>query len=258
MRKLPIAIAVGALGLTFRPPSATLRPMPLGVESKSEPTLGHTDVLEPGPTIVLVDDEPLTRTSLRQLLDDAGFDVRAEAGDAETAIDACVRERPRLCLVDLNISGGGIRVVREVSQRVPETLMVVLAASPSRADLMDAIRAGASGYLVKSMDPTRIAHALRGELAGEAAIPRFLVTELVRDLQTLGRHRVVAGEHGRVELTTREWEILELMCSGLSGPTIAKRLMLSPVTVRRHTCEAVRKLGVQDREEAIALLQERP
>lgn len=228
-----------------------------GVESETELTLGQRDVPEPGPAIVLVDDEPLTRTSLRRLLEDAGFHVRAEAGDAETAIEACVRERPRLCLLDVHIPGGGIRVVREVSQRVPETQVVVLATSPNPSDLMDAIRAGASGYLLKSMDPDRIAHALRGELAGEAAIPRFLVTELIRDLQTLGRHRVIAGKHGRVELTSREWEILELMCSGLSGPTIAKRLMLSPVTVRRHSAEAVRKLGVRDREEAIALLQER-
>ena len=225
--------------------------------SETESTLGQRDVPEPGPAIVLVDDEPLTRASLRELLEGAGFDVRAEAGDAETAIEACVRERPRLCLVDLYISGGGLRVVREVSQRVPEALVVVLAASPNPSDLMDAIRAGASGYLVKSMDPDRIAHALRGELAGEAAIPRVLVTELVRDLQTLGRHRVVAGKHGRVELTSREWEILELMCTGLSGPSIAERLVLSPVTVRRHSAEAVRKLGVRDRAEAIALLQER-
>ncbi len=68
--------------------------------------------------------------------------------------------------------------------------MVVLTASSDRDDLVDAIRAGASGYLVKSMDPDRIAPALRGVLAGEAAIPRFLVAELVRDLQTLGRQRV--------------------------------------------------------------------
>ncbi|MGZ5331012.1 MAG: response regulator [Solirubrobacterales bacterium] len=212
---------------------------------------------EPKPTIVLVDNEPVTRTTLRGLLERAGFDVRAEAGDADTAIEVSVRERPRLCLVDLHIPGGGIRVVREVSRRVPEALVVVLTASPDHDDLIDAIRAGASGYLVKSMNPNRIGHALRGELAGEAAIPRFLVAELVRDLQTVSRHRVIAGRHGRVELTSREWEILELMCDGLSGPSIAKRLNLSPVTVRRHCAEAVRKLGVRDREEAIALMRER-
>ena len=212
---------------------------------------------ERAPTLVLVEDEPVTRTTLRGLLEEAGFQVTAEAGDAETAIEVCVRERPQLCLVDLNIPGGGIRVVREVSQRVPEALVVVLTASPDYRDLLDTIRAGASGYLLKSMDPNRIGHALRGELDGEAAIPRFLVAELVRDLQTLGRHRVIAGRHGRAELTSREWEILELMCDGLSGPTIAKRLKLSPVTVRRHSAEAVRKLGVRDRSEAIALMKER-
>ncbi len=212
---------------------------------------------ERAPTLVLVEDEPVTRTMLRGLLVEAGFQVTAEAGDAETAIEVCVRERPQLCLVDLNIPGGGLRVVREVSQRVPEALVVVLTASPDNRDLLDAIRAGASGYLLKSMDPNRIGHALRGELAGEAAIPRFLVAELVRDLQTLGRHRVIAGRHGRAELTSREWEILELMCDGLSGPSIAQRLKLSPVTVRRHSAEAVRKLGVRDRSEAIALMKER-
>ena len=212
---------------------------------------------ERAPTLVLVEDEPVTRTTLRGLLVEAGFQVTAEAGDAETAIEVCVRERPQLCLVDLNIPGGGLRVVREVSQRVPEALVVVLTASPDNRDLLDTIRAGASGYLLKSMDPNRIGHALRGELAGEAAIPRFLVAELVRDLQTLGRHRVIAGRHGRAELTSREWEILELMCDGLSGPSIAQRLKLSPVTVRRHSAEAVRKLGVRDRSEAIALMKER-
>ncbi len=213
-------------------------------------------VAEPGPAIVLIEDEPVTRTALRRLLEGAGFEVRAEAADADTAIEVSVRERPRLCLVDLYMPGGGVRVVREVCRRAPEALVVVLTASSDRDDLVDAIRAGASGYLVKSMDPDRIAPALRGVLAGEAAIPRFLVAELVRDLQTLGRQRVVAGRHGRADLTSREWEILGLMCDGLSGPRIAERLYISPVTVRRHSAEVVRKLGVRDRGEAIALVQE--
>src|SRR6201991_3056488 len=135
-------------------------------------------VTERRPAIVLAEDEPLTRMELRRLLEHAAFDVKAEAADAETAIEMCVRERPQLCLVDLYMSGGGIRVVREVSRRVPEALMVVLTASEDRDDMVDAIRAGASGYLVKSMDPDRIAHALHGVLAGEAAIPRVLMAAL--------------------------------------------------------------------------------
>ena len=208
------------------------------------------------PAVVLLGGEPVTRMSLRRLLEEANFDVRGEADDADTAIDLCLRERPALCLVDLNIGGGGTRVVRELSRRIPEAVVVGLSDSPDRNDVIDVVRAGASGYLLKSMDPNRIPDTLRGALAGEAAIPRVLVTQLVRDLQTLGRHRSVAGRNGSTELTRREWEILELMCEGVSGPGIARRLNLSPVTVRRHSAQAVRKLGVRDRDEAIALLRE--
>ena len=211
---------------------------------------------ERGPAIVLAEDEPVTRTALRRLLEGAGFEVTAEAGDADSAIESSLRERPQICLVDLFMPGGGIRVVREVSRRLPEASVVVLTASEDRDHMVDAIRAGASGYLVKSMDPDRIAHALRGVLAGEAAIPRFLMAALVRDLQTQGRKRLIAGRHGRADLTGREWEILGLMCDGLSGPSIAERLYISPVTVRRHSAEVVRKLGVRDRGEAVALVQE--
>jgi DNA-binding NarL/FixJ family response regulator len=213
-------------------------------------------VSERGPAIVLAEDEPVTRTALRRLLEGAGFEVTAEAGDADSAIESSLRERPQICLVDLFMPGGGIRVVREVSRRLPEASVVVLTASEDRDHMVDAIRAGASGYLVKSMDPNRIAHALRGVLAGEAAIPRFLMAALVRDLQTQGRKRLIAGRHGRADLTGREWEILGLMCDGLSGPSIAERLYISPVTVRRHSAEVVRKLGVRDRGEAVALVQE--
>lgn len=206
------------------------------------------------PTVVLVDDEPVTRIAVRRLLERDGFVVSAEAEDAESAIELISSERPLLCLVDPNIAGGGLRVVREVSRRLPSTLIVVLADSENRGDVLDAIRAGASGYLLKSMNPDRLAPALRGVLAGEAAIPRFLVSELVRDLQTNGRQHVVAGRDGRAELTTREWEILGLMCDGISGPRIAERLFLSPVTVRRHCAEIVRKLGVRDRDEAVTLI----
>jgi DNA-binding NarL/FixJ family response regulator len=208
------------------------------------------------PSVVLAEDEPVTRTALRRLLKGAGFKVTGEAGDADTAIEICMRERPQLCVVDLRMSGGGIRVIRNVTRGVPEASVVVLTASHDRDDMIDAIRAGASGYLLKSMDPDRLPHALHGVLAGEAAIPRFLMTELVRDLQTQNRHRAVAGKHGRAELTSRELEILELMCAGLSGPDIAERLYLSPVTVRRHRAALVHKLGVRNREEAIALIQE--
>ena len=210
---------------------------------------------EPRPRVVLIEREPLTRSCLRRLLDGAGFDVIAEEGDAETAIELCRRERPALCLVDPSIPGGGIRIVREISQRVREARVVVFSAVADPHEVIDAIRAGASGYLVRSMDPNRIPHALHGVLAGEAAIPRALMADLLNDLQTLGHHRSITGRNGGTRLTSREWEVLELMCEGVSGPAIAERLQLSPVTVRRHSAEVVRKLGVRDRDEAVSLLQ---
>jgi DNA-binding NarL/FixJ family response regulator len=90
--------------------------------------------------------------------------------------------------------------------------------------------------------------------AVEAAIPRGMVTCLVREFQTQGRRRTLAGEHGRADLTARETEVMELMCEGRSTGEIAERLLVSPVTVRRHISEIVGKLGVDDREEAVALV----
>jgi len=211
-------------------------------------------VRQDAPTIVLVDAEPVTRNAVRRLLERDGFEVSAETEDADSAIELIGRDQPHICLMDPNLPGGGLRVVREVSRQFPATLVVVLADSENRGDLVDAIHAGASGYLLKSMNPDRIAAALRGVLAGEAAIPRFLVSELVRDLQTSGRQHVIAGKRGRAELSSREWEILGLMCDGLSGPHIAEHLYLSPITVRRHCAEIVRKLGVRDRDEAVTLI----
>jgi DNA-binding NarL/FixJ family response regulator len=209
-------------------------------------------------TAVLVEDEPVARTATRAILEDDGFKLTGEASTADEGIQVALIERPDICLVDIGIPGGGTRVVREVSSRLPETVVVVLTASEQYDDLIDSIRAGAVGYLLKSMDPDRLTAALRGVLAGEAAIPRSLMAQLVGELQTGGQRRVIAGRRGRAELSGREWEVLELMCDGLSGPQIAERLSLSPVTIRRHTSEVVRKLGVPDRDAAVALVQARP
>jgi two-component system, NarL family, nitrate/nitrite response regulator NarL len=208
-------------------------------------------------SVVLVEDEPLVRTWVRRLLEREGFAVLAEAADAEAAIDMALREEPDICLVDIGIPGGGIHTTREVARKLPETAIVMLTASSDHADLIDAIRAGAAGYLLKGMDPERIVHALHGVLEGEAAIPRPLMAHLIKDLQTQGRHRTIVGRRGRVDLTSREWEVLELLCEGLNTSTIAGRLSISPVTVRRHSSAIVRKLGVSDRTELVALVRER-
>jgi DNA-binding NarL/FixJ family response regulator len=210
------------------------------------------------PSAVIADDQPIMRASARRLLEQDGFTVCGEAYDADGAVEASFREGPDLCLIAVPIPGDVIWATSRIATALPQTAVVLLTASESRADLVDAIRAGAVGYLLKGMSEERLTSVLRGVLAGEAAIPREMVGCLVRELQTQGRRRTIAGEHGRADLTARETEVMELMCEGLTTGEIAERLVVSPVTVRRHISEVVGKLGVDDREEAVALVAAQP
>lgn len=209
-------------------------------------------------SVVLVEDEELVRASVRGILERNEFTVCAEATTAAEGIEAALRERPAICLVDLGLPDrSGIEVARELSRRAPATAVVMLSASDGHDDLVDAIRAGAVGYLLKDMDPERLAHALQGVVNGEAAIPRTLMAHLVTELQTQGRRRLAIGRDGATELSSREWQVLDLLCEDLSTVEIAERLALSPVTVRRHLSQLTRKLGVGDRDAVVALVEGR-
>jgi DNA-binding NarL/FixJ family response regulator len=209
-------------------------------------------------SVVLVEDEGLTRSSIRKILERSGFTVLAEAASAEEGIEATLRERPDISLVDVGLPGAdGIDVARRLTKDAPEIAVVMLSASDKHDDLIDAIRAGAVGYLLKGMDPGRLAAALRGVVDGEAAIPRPLMSYLVQELQTQDRRRTVIAKSGGVDLTSREWEVLDLLCEDLSTAEIAERLSLSPITVRRHLSATTRKLGARDRGEAVALVEGR-
>jgi DNA-binding NarL/FixJ family response regulator len=206
------------------------------------------------PRVVIADEQPTMRVSARRLLERDGFTVCGEASDADAAVAAALRERPDLCLIGMPIRGGGVWATAQIATALPQTSVVILTASESRVDLVDAISAGAVGYLLKGMNEERLAMVLWGVLAGEAAIPRTLVARLVREFQTQGRRRMIASEIGRVDLTARETEVMQLLCERLSTGEIAERLFVSPVTVRRHISETVKKLGVDDREAAVALV----
>ena len=201
-----------------------------------------------GPLRVLIaDDHPPTRAGVRMALESDGWEVCAEAANAPDAIEAALRERPDLCLLDVRMPGSGLRAVSEIASRLPATPIVMLTVSSSSDDLFDALRGGASGYLLKDMDPTRLSTALRAALAGEAAIPRALESRLIAELRGRGRRVSVAGR--TVELTRREQDVLDLWSSGLSTAQMAARLFLSEVTVRRHMSTLMRKCGVRSREE---------
>lgn len=208
--------------------------------------------------VLLADDHPASRAGVRVVLEGSGFDVVAEVADAAAAIEAAKRERPDLCLLDIHMPGSGIQAAAEISRLLPEAAIVILTVSRNDDDLFDALRAGATGYLLKDMDPSRIPAALRGVMRGEAALPRALTTRLIDEFRHRGRRRrlPLTGERG-VELTSREWQVLELMREGLTTAEIAGRLFVSRVTVRRHAGSIMKKLRVGSRKEAVDRLDER-
>jgi DNA-binding NarL/FixJ family response regulator len=207
--------------------------------------------------VVIADDHPSTRAGIRAALEVAGFEVSAEVGDADQAVEAALRHAPDVCLLDIHMPGNGIAAAGRISTQLENTAVVMLTVSRNDADLLDALRAGASGYLLKDTDPDRLPHALRGVLRGEAALPRGLVARLIDEFKKRGKRRrlPLVGRQG-VELTSREWEVLDLMREGLTTGQIAKRLFVSPVTVRTHIASILKKLKVPDRESALKLLED--
>jgi DNA-binding NarL/FixJ family response regulator len=205
--------------------------------------------------VLIADDHPPTRAGVRIALEGGGFEICAEAGDAHSAIEAALRERPDVCLLDIHMPGDGIHAAEAISHELPDAAVVMLTVSREDTDLFDALRAGASGYLLKDIDPARLPLALHGVLEGEAALPRQLVALLIEEFRERRRRRRIPLRGRRhAELTDREWEVLQLMRHGAGTEEIAGRLFISPVTVRTHVSAILRKLHVQTREAAIELL----
>jgi DNA-binding NarL/FixJ family response regulator len=178
-----------------------------------------------------------------------------EAADAESALDAAVRDRPDVCLLGLDPSDQGLRIVNEIASRVPSAAVILLTSKLDEEEFMAAMRAGATGYLTSSLDPARLPHVVRGALRGEPAVPRKFVSRLLEELRTRDRRRfVVISGKGRIALTTREWEVVELLQRGASTSEMAAQLGVAPVTVRRHLGSVERKFGVTTRAEVVELL----
>ena len=204
--------------------------------------------------VLLAEPDAPTRAGIRLALEAAGFAVCAEPLSVRAAVEAAVRERPDLCLLDEALPGGSLVAVDAIYQRVPESKLIVLTQSEEPPSLLAAIRAGASGFVRKDLDPTRLPATLRGVVSGEAALSRRLVFRLLESLRTRERGRSAPTTPGGPSMTDRELEVLELMAEGLRTSEIAATLSIAEVTVRRHVSSAVGKLGVADRAAAIAVL----
>jgi DNA-binding NarL/FixJ family response regulator len=208
-------------------------------------------------THVLIAAERLpTRVGLRLALEPEARCT--EAADAESAVDAAVRDRPDVCLLGLDPSAEGLQVVNEIVSKVPSAAVILLTSRLDEEEFMAAVRAGASGYLANSLDPERLPHVVRGALRGEPAVPRRFVSRLLEELRTRERRRSVVLAGSRVALTAREWEVVDLLLDAASTSDIAGKLGVAPVTVRRHLGSVERKLGVSTRAEVVALLTAEP
>lgn len=152
--------------------------------------------------------------------------------------------------------GNGIRAASQISQELPETAIVMLTASRDDRDLFDALRAGALGYLLKDMDPDRLGSALQGVLSGEASLPRHLMAKVVQEFRGRDSRQSRLRRPKGPRLTSREFEVLDLLRLGLTTEQVANRLFVSPVTVRGYVATALKKLKVPDREAAFRLLDD--
>jgi len=183
--------------------------------------------------------------------------VLAEAGDAAAAVAAVSAHHPDVALLDVHMPGGGIGAAAAIHELEPDVAIVMLTVAADDEYLFAALRAGASGYLLKDTDPARLSAALAGVLRGEAALPRSLVARVISEFQGRSKRRLpLTGKRPGVMLTSREWEVLELLRAGKTTAQAAEALGMAPVTVRTHVASILRKLQVPDRATAFRLLDE--
>ncbi len=192
---------------------------------------------------------------LRPALEQAGFVIVSQVQTVEEAVAAAGEHRPDLVLLDVTITGAGVSAVRALTTQVPAAAVVLLADVCEDEVLFGALRAGVRGFLPHDIDPARLASALRGVLAGEAALPRALVARLIEEFRAQDPRRAAVRPGPLAKLTTREWQVLQLLGAGLSTQEIAAEMFVEAVTVRTYIAAIQHKTAVPDRASAVRLLK---
>jgi two-component system nitrate/nitrite response regulator NarL len=211
----------------------------------------------PAPRVLVAGHDSATLNGIRIALEEEGIVVCGRVASAAELVGAVTRLDPDVCLVDVDIPGGGLVAAAQMRAWRSSVAVVMLAPSLDEEDFLKAMAVGAIGYLPKSISAQRLPAVVRAVLLGEPAIPRPLVAVLMNRLRGGGgakRHLVVPDGRG-VDLTSREWEVLDCMREGLSTREIAVKLLIADVTVRRHIGAVLKKLHVHSRREALELLR---
>ncbi|MET9606599.1 response regulator transcription factor [Streptomyces sp. NPDC006512] len=195
--------------------------------------------------LLLADDHPVVRAGLRAVLDtEPDFEVVAEAATAERAVELAASEPVDVVLMDLQFGAGmhGSAATEAITARPGGPRVLVLTTYDTDADILAAVEAGASGYLLKDAPPEELAAAVRTAAAGQSALAPAVALRLMDRMRTPAE-----------ALTKRELEVLQLVADGLSNQQISKRLFLSQATVKSHLVHVYAKLGVDSRTAAVAV-----
>ena len=206
-------------------------------------------------TVLIADDHAPMRSMVAETLEAAGFEVCAQAANAESAIALAAEHLPDVCLLDIRMPGDGIAAARRIAATLPDTRILMLTVSAESDDVLDAVQAGADGYILKGASPEEIRDAVRAVYAGEIVIAASVTPALVDEIRRSRSRRLRTPSGVSVRMTGREWEILHLLDDGQTTSKIAAAMFVAPVTIRTHIAAIVRKLDVADRDEALEVFR---
>ena len=199
--------------------------------------------------LMLADDHRMLREGLRRSMTEEGFDIVGEAQDGVEAVELAERVLPDVILMDVSMPNcNGVEACRQVKQRIQGTRVVMLTMHADKEVLTDAIRAGASGYLVKDCSTDEIAEAVRMAAQGDTVLSPQLAKSMLDEVRRLDEK--ARAEDERV-VTKREEEVLQLIADGCSTPEVAERLFISQKTVKNHLASIYQKLDARDRTQAV-------
>jgi DNA-binding NarL/FixJ family response regulator len=200
--------------------------------------------------VMVVDDHPMWRDAVERDLEDAGFDVVAVAANGNEALARFPAARPQVVVLDLQIPGpNGVAVTAEVVRQDPTARVLILSASGEQADVLEAVKAGATGYLVKSASRSELIAAVRRVAQGDTVFTPGLAGLVLGEFRRMLEAPADTRRSGDGDLTDRETEILKMVAKGMSYKQIAERLVISHRTVQNHVQNTLRKLQMHNRVE---------
>ena len=213
--------------------------------TKTEPEAQPTE-----PRVLLVDDHDLFRAGLRNLLEDQGVQIVGECTNGTDALRAVREIAPDVVVMDLNMPGiSGVEATRQISMVAPLTRVLVLTISDQDADVLDAILAGACGYLLKDASITELLQGIRSAAVGESLVSPTIATKVLQRVRATSASRHEADViHS--QLSDREIEVLKLIANGKDNAMIAGELHISPKTVKNHISNILMKLQIENRIQA--------